>query len=65
MYKNEEEKPSIPMQGKKAHMESVKDFKGQAMDIAYGQAGKKGCEADYKKIMSQMHHGYNESNSGY
>lgn len=53
-FENEVEKPSVPAQG---HLESgmgMKDFKGQADSIAYGQAGKQGCASDDKKIMGQM-----------
>jgi hypothetical protein len=40
-----------PMSGMGCH-----EFKGEAMDIAYGQAGKAGCKSDSGKIMSQMKH---------
>lgn len=56
MYRNEVEKPE---QAPVGHMErgmGCEEFKGQAMDIAYGQSGKKGCASDYKKIMGQMMH---------
>lgn len=67
MYRNEEEMPKVPMHG---HLESgmgCHEFKGEAMDTAYGQASKSGCEADSKKIRAQMFHAYNDDgmNSGY
>lgn len=53
MYKNEVEKPAMPMEG---HMErgmGFESFKGECDPIAYGQASEKGCKSDMKKIMSQ------------
>jgi hypothetical protein len=67
-YRNEVEEPMLPQEG---HMErgmGCHEFKGEAMDIAYGQAGTAGCKSDNKKIMSQWknYHWDGESgNSGY
>lgn len=64
-YKNEME---FPKEAPKGHMMSgmgMDDFKKEAQDIAYGQAGKSGCSSDQKKIMSQMKSYTNDSNSGY
>lgn len=53
-YENEVEKPSVPADGHMMSGMGCADFKGEAMDQAYGQAGDKGCMADSKKVMSQM-----------
>ncbi len=54
MYKHEEDMPKQPKSGGKAqNNHSMKDFKGQAADQAYGQAGARGCKADAAKISSQ------------
>lgn len=53
MYKNEVEKPSMPSEGHMEHGMGMESFKGEADPIAYGQASKKGCMSDQKKIMSQ------------
>lgn len=53
-YRNEVEEPKLPKMG---HMEKgmgMHDFKGEAYQIAYGQAGKEGCKSDMQKINSQM-----------
>lgn len=67
-YKDETDRPSHQKIGKgKGHMvemESCHDFKKEASDQAYGQAGMKGCEADYKKIKSQFFHSYTDD-AGY
>ena len=55
-YKNEVEEPKVPAHGRQEGGMGLGDFKGEAMDIAYGQAGMKGCKADSKKISSQMKH---------
>jgi hypothetical protein len=68
MYENEVEKPSVPMQGKRSMEAGLYDFKADAMDIAYGQAGKAGCMGDEKKIHAQFkdYHWDGESgNTGY
>jgi hypothetical protein len=64
-YEHETERPHIPMKGKNEHMMSVDDFKGDAMDTAYGQAGEAGCHADMKKIHSQFKNYGWDSNTGY
>lgn len=53
MYENEVEKPMVPKAPMMEKGMGCHEFKGQAMDIAYGQAGKKGCESDYKKLSAQ------------
>lgn len=55
-YEHEVEKPAMPKQGHMAKGMGMHEFKGDADAIAYGQAGKAGCAADSKKIMSQMKH---------
>ena len=53
--------PSEPKQGGKAqNLVDADDFKGQAMDGAYGQAGKSGCASDQKKIKAQFHRSYED-----
>lgn len=54
MYKNEVERPEQPMQGHLEKGMGMKDFKGDADDLAYGQAGGAGCKSDDRKIASQM-----------
>lgn len=53
LYKNEMDHPHIPAQGYPEHGHGAEDFKGMAMDIAYGQAGKAGCLADDKRLREQ------------
>jgi hypothetical protein len=65
MYENEVDKPSVPKKGKNEPMMSCHDFKEEAMDTAYGQAGEKGCEADHKKIMGQFKSYGWDANTGY
>jgi hypothetical protein len=67
VYRNETSHPKQPKMSDDERMASAKDFKGQAMEIAYGAAGKKGCESDVRKIKAQFNHSYGdyESNSGY
>lgn len=52
-----------------AHAENLvpaDDFKKQAMDIAYGQAGRHGMASDEKKIHAQFKHCYDDPGaSGY
>lgn len=59
------EKPRMPKKGKNEPMTSLDDFKGDAMDTAYGQAGKSGCSSDMKKIHSQFKSYGWDSNTGY
>ena len=65
MYKHEEERPKVAPKGHMMHGLGADDFKKEAMDIAYGQAGMEGCRSDSKKIMSQMKTYVDDSNSGY
>lgn len=54
MYEHEMDKPKVAPKGKKpSQIHPMNDFKMDASDQAYGQAGKSGCMADHKKIMSQ------------
>jgi hypothetical protein len=64
-YEHETDKPAQPKGGHAESGMGCHEFKGQAMEIAYGQAGKEGCGADYKKIESQMKHYHWESASNY
>ena len=55
-YENEMERPKVPKGGHQEKGMGCHEFKGEAMDIAYGQAGEGGCKSDSKKIMGQMKH---------
>lgn len=55
-YKNEVDEPHVPSHGHQESGMGCHEFKGEAMDIAYGQAGMGGCKSDNKKINSQMKH---------
>lgn len=65
MYMNEVEMPSVPMHGHQEAGMGCHDFKGEAMNIAYGQAGESGCASDSKKIEGQMKHYHWEGSSEY
>jgi len=65
MYEHEVEKPSVPPMGKNEPMMNLHDFKGDAMDTAYGQAGEAGCKSDEKKINSQFKSYGWDANTGY
>lgn len=60
MYKNEVEKPAPPAEGHESGVLGCSDYKSEAQDTAYGQAGKSGCKGDGSKILKQMKH-YNWS----
>lgn len=62
MYKNETDHPAQNMQGHPEHGHGAEDFKGMAMDIAYGQAGKAGMNADDKRLRAQ-HKNYHWADS--
>lgn len=66
-YENEVEKPSVPSSGSMPSGMGCADFKGEAMDQAYGQSGDAGCKSDDRKISSQMKsYGWtDESSSGH
>ena len=64
-YRNEVSHPKQPKMADDGYMYSAKDYKGDAMDIAYGAAGKQGCEADHKKIMAQMYPPYSGNEGEY
>jgi hypothetical protein len=52
-YEHETDKPSVPKEGHLAQSMGCSDFKGDAMEISYGQAGKSGAKSDGTKIVSQ------------
>lgn len=60
VYKNEVEKPAMPMEGTPGPGMGdmpgygCMDFKKEADPIALGQAGKSGCKSDERKIHSQF-----------
>ena len=54
LYKNEEDRPSIPAHGHQMEGCGVNDMKGDAMSIAYGQASVSGMKSDEKKINAQF-----------
>lgn len=56
MYRHEVEEPAVAPKGHQESGMGVKDFKGEAAGIAYGQAGEAGCKSDAGKIQSQMKH---------
>lgn len=61
MYKNETDKPSVPAEGHKSDVMGCSDYKAEAQEIAFGQAGKSGCKSDGSKIKSQFkHYGWSE-----
>jgi hypothetical protein len=62
LYKNECDMPHLPAQGRPEHGHGAEDFKGMAMDIAYGQAGKAGMTADDKRLRAQ-HKNYHWADS--
>jgi hypothetical protein len=64
-YEHEMDRPSVPKHGHQMSGMGVDDMKKEAMDIAYGQAGEKGCKSDSKKISGQMKHYDWESPSEY
>jgi hypothetical protein len=64
-YENEVEKPKVAKGGHQMSGMGCCDFKKEAMDIAYGQAGMGGVKSDERKIMSQMKHYDWESPSEY
>lgn len=65
LYRHEVEKPEQSPQGTMIPGMGCKDFKGEAMGIAYGQAAEAGCNSDDKKISSQMKNYHWDANSGY
>jgi hypothetical protein len=64
-YEKEVEKPKVPKGGHQESGMGCHDFKKEAMDISYGQAGMAGCKSDSRKIESQMKHYDWESPSDY
>lgn len=64
-YKNEVDEPHVPAHGHQESGMGCHEFKKEAMDIAYGQAGMAGCKSDSKKIVGQMKHYHWEGPSEY
>lgn len=54
MYRNEEDKPHVPKGGHQMSGMGCHDMKGEAAEIAYGQASAEGCRSDEKKIHAQF-----------
>lgn len=65
LYKNEVDKPAVPGVHANEPMEPCMDFKGEAMDTAYGQSGKHGLMSDEKKIHAQFKSYGWDANTGY
>lgn len=67
-YKHGEDEPAFETIGKgtghMVRMESCHDFKKDASDQSYGQAGMKGCKSDEHKIHAQFNHSYTDD-AGY
>lgn len=67
-YEHEVSEPRFEKRGKgSGHMVAMhdcSDFKSDASDQAFGQAGKRGIEADHKKIRAQFNHSYTDD-AGY
>jgi hypothetical protein len=53
-YSHETDKPAPAPEGHLDHSMGCSDFKKDAMDISYGQAGQSGCKADGSKIVGQF-----------
>jgi hypothetical protein len=65
MYKNETDRPMKAKQGGHPMNDyGCMDFKKEAFDQAYGQAGKSGVMDDMRKIHSQHMHSYSDDHSG-
>lgn len=52
-YEHEVEKPKVPSKGHEDRTMGCDDFKSDAMEIAFGQAGKAGVKSDKSKISAQ------------
>jgi len=67
-YENEVNEPRFQKRGSgmghMVEMTDCKDFKSDASDQAYGQAGEMGCRSDEKKIHAQFHRSYTDD-AGY
>lgn len=64
MYKNEVDEPAVPSHGHQEGGMGCHDFKGEAQDIAYGQAGEQGCKSDSKKMSAQFKNYHWDSDTG-
>ena len=63
-YKNETDRPMKAKEGgRPMGTYGCGDFKGEAFDQAWGQAGKSGVEADMRKIHAQHFHSYTDDHS--
>jgi len=60
MERNNERQPMVSHQSETTpesvakEWDCVREMKGEAMDEAYGLAGRKGCDSDYTKAHSQF-----------
>lgn len=63
-YKHEVEKPGVPGKGHQEEGMGCHSFKGQAQEIAYGQAGEQGCKSDAKKMSAQFKNYHWDSDTG-
>lgn len=65
MEKNSTDSPMQAKQGGRPSNDyGCGDFKGEAMDQAWGQAGKAGVMSDMKKIHAQHFSSYSDDHSG-
>lgn len=65
MYKHEMDEPMVAPHGHQEAGMGCHEFKKEAMNIAYGQAGESGCKEDMGKIEGQMKHYHWEGPSEY
>lgn len=63
-YKNQVDEPHVPPHGHQESGMGVHDMKGEAQDIAYGQAGLQGCKSDAKKMSAQFKNYHWDSDTG-
>lgn len=63
-YEHGMDKPHTPSHGHQEHGMGVHDMKGQAQQIAYGQAGEQGCKSDSKKMSAQFKNYHWDSDTG-
>lgn len=64
MYRHEEDKPSVPGHGHQEGGMGVSSFKGEAQDIAFGQASRQGLMSDAKKESAQFKNYHWDSDTG-
>lgn len=63
-YMHEVDKPGVPAHGHQEMGMGVSDFKGEAQDIAYGQASMQGMKADSKRMSAQFKNYHWDSDTG-